>query len=78
MNCLQENPQDQAICKCGGRHFVFGDHVGVDEKGVFCECGCREFTMTFHMNSHPIYNKTYKCTCGHSFGVQYYCKGYDD
>ncbi len=72
LSCKQENPQDQAICKCGGRNFVFGDYISIIDDKIQCECGSQEFKMTFHMNSSPIYNKTYKCDCGKSFGMQTY------
>lgn len=71
LSCKQENPQDQAICKCGGRNFVFGDYISIVDDKVQCDCGSTEFKMTFHMNSSPVFNKTYKCDCcGKYFGMQ--------
>ena len=78
LSCFKENPQDREICECGGRNFVFGDHIKLVDKQVVCDCGSTEFKMTFHMNCSPIYDKTYKCECGKCFGMQTYHKSYDD
>jgi hypothetical protein len=73
MVCGNLNPPDRAICECGGRNFVFGDNFTYENKKVVCGCGNEEFTMTFHMNSNPIYTKNYKCVkCGNVIGVQTY------
>ena len=74
MSCKQENPQNQAICKCGGRNYVFGDDVKFVGDKIVCDCGCEKFKMTFHMNCNPIYNATYQCKCGYYFGTQTYCE----
>jgi hypothetical protein len=47
MKCGQENPQDQAICKCGGRNFIFGNKFTYENKKATCNCGNDKFTMSF-------------------------------
>jgi hypothetical protein len=75
MACGNPNPQDQAICECGGRNFVFGNNFTYEDKEVKCSCGNDQFRMTFHMNADPIYTKNYKCTkCGNVIGIQTYYK----
>ena len=74
MVCGEPNPPDREICECGGRNFVYGRNFTYSkEDGVICDCGSKEFQMTFHMNSNPIYTKNYKCVkCGNLIGVQTY------
>lgn len=73
MSCHEENPQDQPICKCGGRNFVFGDNISIVDKKVQCDCGSQKFNMAFHISGSPIFNTTYKCNeCGKCFGMQTY------
>lgn len=73
MVCGNPNPQDRAICACGGRNFIFGNNFTYENKEVVCGCGNKEFTMFFHMNANPIYTKNYKCAkCGNVIGVQTY------
>lgn len=78
LRCFNENPQDREVCECGGRNFVFGDHIGIVDKQVTCDCGGRQFKMVMHMNMTPIYNRTMKCeACGNCFGVQTYQNDYE-
>ena len=78
LSCFKENPQDREVCECGGRNFVFGDYINIVDGKIVCDCGGTEFEMVMHMNMSPIYNKSYACSCSRGFGVQTYCKSYDD
>ncbi len=73
MDCGKVNPQDQEICKCGSRNFVFGNNFSYTDKKVICNCGNDKFKQTFHMSGNPIYTTNYKCTkCKNLIGVQTY------
>ena len=75
LKCGNENPQDRAICECGGRNFIFGDNFTFENGKAICKCGNDQFKMIAHINMSPIYNKTYKCiNCGKTFGMQTYYK----
>ncbi len=80
MVCGNPNPQDRAICECGGRNFVFGNNFTYENKELICNCGGKGFVLSFHMNSSPIHTKNYKCVmCGNIIGIQtYYRSPYDD
>ena len=72
-SCFQENPQDQAICNCGGRGFIYGDSISVIGNKVVCDCGSDEFDFVSSVNMSPIHNMTYKCSkCKAIFGKQLY------
>ena len=77
LNCNKDHSdkQDEEICGCGGRSFLFGDTDIQKDDRYICECGNDEFNQVFHMNRSPIYDTTYKCTsCGANVGKQIYCE----
>lgn len=78
MKCGNENPQDRAVCKCGGRSFVYGNKFAyTKENGVICSCGNNKFKKTLRLNMSPIYETTYVCDeCGNAIGVQAYCESW--
>ena len=75
MICGNPNPQDQPICACGGRNFIFGENFTYENKELVCSCGCKGFMLSFTMNANPIHTKNYKCVeCGNVIGMQTYYK----
>jgi hypothetical protein len=65
--------QDEEVCECGSRDFIFGDKIAKSEQGFSCGCGNPKLKMTCHMNCDPIYNSTYVCeNCGAVIGKQVY------
>jgi hypothetical protein len=75
MVCGNPNPQDQPICECGGQNFIFGNDFTYENKELVCNCGCKGFMLSFHMNMSPIHTKNYKCVgCGNIVGIQTYHK----
>lgn len=75
MICGNPNPQDRAICECGGRNFIFGNDFTYENKELVCGCGGKGFVLSFHMNMNPIHTRNYKCVkCGNIIGIQNYHK----
>lgn len=75
MSCGKENPQDRAVCECGGRNFVFGDNFNLINNTIICGCGSDKFKMVSHVNMNPIHNKTYRCVkCNNTIGIQTYAE----
>lgn len=72
MKCGNINPQDRAICECGGRAFVFGDNFSyTKEEGVKCDCGENKFQKISHVDFIEYTNDTYRCSnCNNTLGVQ--------
>lgn len=60
LKCKQENPQDQEICVCGGRNFIFGDHINIFDKKYVCDCGNSTVQLVMSMNMSPIHHSTYR------------------
>jgi hypothetical protein len=73
MKCSTEVSQEQEVCECGSKSFVFGNAFTYEDKKVRCACGNDRFEMVMHINRSPYYNKTYRCgDCGNAIGVQRY------
>ena len=75
MSCKTDHSdkQKEEICQCGGRNFLFGDTIVLEDGKFKCSCGSEKFQQMFHMNRNPIYDTTYKCIkCGATIGKQVY------
>ena len=69
----RSNKQEEEVCECGGKIFLFGDTIILEYGKFKCNCGSEEFQKVFRMNRNPIYDTTYKCNrCGATIGKQVY------
>ena len=67
MDCKSDHSdkQKEEICECGGRNFIFGDTVVLEDGKFKCSCGSDEFRLIARVNMNPVYNGTYMCSkCG--------------
>lgn len=75
LNCNKDHSdkQDEEVCKCGGRNFLFGDTIIQKDGRYICTCGNDELKQMFRLNHSLIYDTTYRCTsCGANVGKQIY------